>query len=280
MFCSQFDTNLVSIPCRIFSEWGVRKYHVDHWNYSQVCCCCNQTIFVTIELEGKLNLVIPLDRTSYIPKVIPETEKKLWNYLHGLLMLTQQLIEFKKIYLFSVSTNMIGVSCESAYIRDAWDAMADIAPACVDFATPFTGKENQRCSNVIATVMWSNWLRNKFPNLIKGIEIYTPSPGWDRCTQKEICYWSVERSWNWKKGFWNEWKKIWKRKKLFGEQRNIHSQKTTFLTHFDENQSSRSVPQLQIVLDNLWSWRLASLQEHRIFGMIKPRVSKTKVLAA
>ena len=192
MFCSQFDTNLVSIPCRIFSEWGVRKYHVDHWNYSQVCCCCNQTIFVTIELEGKLNLVIPLDRTSYIPKVIPETEKKLWNYLHGLLMLTQQLIEFKKIYLFSVSTNMIGVSCESAYIRDAWDAMADIAPACVDFATPFTGKENQRCSNVIATLMRSNWFCNKFPNLIKRIEIYTPSPGWIMHAERDL----LLKSWN------------------------------------------------------------------------------------
>ena len=78
--CDILDA-LVSIPCRIFSEWGVWKYHVDHWNYSQVCCCCNQTIFATTELEGKLNLVIPPDRTSYIPKVIPETatEKSFEN---------------------------------------------------------------------------------------------------------------------------------------------------------------------------------------------------------
>ena len=68
-------------------------------------------------------------------------------------MLTQHLIEFQKIYLLSASIKMIGVSCESAYIRDACDAMADIAPACVGFATPFTGKENQRYCDVIATVM-------------------------------------------------------------------------------------------------------------------------------
>lgn len=68
-------------------------------------------------------------------------------------MLTQYLVEFKKKYLLSVSIKMTGVSCESAYIRDACDAMADIAPACVDFATPFTGKENQRYCKLIVTVM-------------------------------------------------------------------------------------------------------------------------------
>ena len=84
--------------------------HVDHWNYSQVCCCCNQTTFATIELEGKLNLVIPLERTSYIPKVIPETEKKLWNYLHGLLMLNLKrytCFQFLQIWLeFHVSPHI------------------------------------------------------------------------------------------------------------------------------------------------------------------------------